>query len=108
VTEVDHPAIKMQLDTGALTINDEDASSGLEDYAHLIGHIHASEPDLMPLGDGGTDHGKMYEALTQHMPTGLISIEMVATKNEPHCVSIERALNVAIRNYRPAKIELRS
>lgn len=100
VKEVAHPAIRMQLDTGALAINSEDAACVLEMSAHLIGHVHASEPDLLPLGDGGTDHAKVRAALAQYLPGQLVSIEMVATKDEPHSGSIERALRFAIRHYR--------
>ena len=100
VRQIAHPAIRMQLDTGALTINGEDPGAVLQDCALLIGHVHASEPDLLPLGDGGTDHAKVVAALRQHLPNHVVSIEMLATKNEPHEVSIERALGVAIRHYR--------
>jgi D-psicose/D-tagatose/L-ribulose 3-epimerase len=100
VRQIAHPSVGMQLDTGALTINGEEPSTVLQDCAPLIGHVHASEPDLLPLGDGGTDHGKMVAALEQHLPNHVVSIEMLATKNEPHEVSIERALNVAIQHYR--------
>ena len=100
VEKSEHPAIRMQLDTGALTINGEDAVTVLQECASLIGHVHCSEPDLLPLGDGGTDHSKVVAALEQHLPNHVVSIEMLATKNEPHEVSIERALDVAIRHYR--------
>lgn len=100
VAQVAHPAIRMQLDTGALTINVEEVIGVLERYADLIGHVHASEPDLLPLGEGGTDHAKVHAALAQYLPQHLVAIEMVATKHEPHVVSIERALKVAIRHYR--------
>ena len=101
VEQVAHPAIKMQLDTGALTINGEDATEVIQAYAHLIGHIHASEPDLLPLGDGATDHGKVYSALQRYLPRHLVSIEMLAAKGEPHAAAINRALNNAIHSYRP-------
>jgi D-psicose/D-tagatose/L-ribulose 3-epimerase len=97
---VDHPSIKMQLDTGALAINGEDPCLVLQDCASLIGHVHASEPDLLPLGDGRTDHGLMVTALERYLPNPVVTIEMLATKDEPHAVSIERALNVAIQHYR--------
>lgn len=100
VAQTAHPAIRMQIDTGALTINGEDPARVLQDCASLIGHVHASEPDLLPLGDGGTDHDKVLAALQQYLPNHVVSIEMLATRNEPHPVSIERALNVAIRHYR--------
>lgn len=104
VGQVDHPAVRMQLDTGALTINGEEPGAVLQGCASLIGHVHASEPDLLPLGDGGTNHVKVFEALVRHLPNHLISIEMLATKTELHEVSIERALNVAIRDYRANEV----
>lgn len=100
VQEVAHPGIRMQLDTGALTINGEDVAAAVRHCASLIGHVHASEPDLRPLGDAGTDHAKVAAALEKHLPDHMVSIEMVATKDEPHHASIERALKVATRHYR--------
>lgn len=100
VERVAHPGIRMQLDTGALAINGEDPATVLQNSAALIGHIHASEPDLVPLGDGGADHASIVAALEQHLPRHVVSIEMLGTKNEPHPASIERALTVAIRYYR--------
>jgi len=100
VEEVDHPAVRMQLDAGALTINDEDAGTVLKHYAKIIAHVHASEPDLLPLGDGRTNHDKVRDALVQYLPNHIVTIEMLTTKSEPHEVAIERALNVAVRVYR--------
>lgn len=99
VRQVAHPAIRMQLDTGALTINGEDPAALLQNNSMLIGHIHASEPDLVPLGDGFTDHGMVAACLRKQLPMHVVSIEMLATKNEPHLASIERALKVAVRHY---------
>ena len=99
VQYVDHTAIKMQLDTGALTINREEAAAELAHCAPLVEHIHASEPDLLTLGDGATNHHKVYAALEHYLPAHLVCIEMLATKEESHLVSIERALKVAINSY---------
>lgn len=104
VEQIAHQSVRMQLDSGALTINGEDPATVLQDCAPFIGHVHASEPDLLPLGDGGTNHTKVVEALAQHLPNHVVSIEMLATKNEPHEVSIERALNVAIQHYRNNRV----
>jgi sugar phosphate isomerase/epimerase len=100
VEQVSHPAVRMQFDTGALTINGEDPAAVLQNDAVLIGHVHASEPDLVPLGDGGTDHARAAEGLMRFLPEHLACIEMLATTNEPHLASIQRALGVAIRHYR--------
>lgn len=103
VKQVGHSTVRMQLDTGALTINGESCIGILERHAHLIGHVHASEPDLLPLGDlqpGGTNHAAVNEALARYLPGHLVTVEMVATKDEPHLVSVERALKEAVRHYR--------
>ena len=100
VTAVAHPTIRMQLDTGALTINCEDTRQVIKTYAALIGHVHASEPDLVSLGDGGTDHALVAETLRAYLPEQVVTIEMLPAKNEPNLAAMERALIVAIRHYR--------
>src|SRR5260364_163874 len=61
VEQLAHPAIKMQFDTGALTVDGEDAASVLRRGALLVGVLPASEPSL-PSGDGETDHNAVYAA----------------------------------------------
>jgi sugar phosphate isomerase/epimerase len=100
VEAVGHLAIRMQLDTGAMAINGEDPAVVVASFGDVIGHIHASEPNLVPLGDGGVHHEQVYAALSTSLPGQLVSIEMVATQNEPHLSSMERALRVADRCYR--------
>lgn len=104
VKQVAHSAIRMQLDTGAITINGENPVTILQNYASLIGHVHASEPELVPLGDGGADHAALTTALRQQLPAHIVTIEMLATKNEPHLLAIERALGVAVKNYQKEKV----
>lgn len=52
VEAINHPNIRIQIDTGAVIMNDEIRE--LEDLVNfkydLIGHIHISEPHLAPLG----------------------------------------------------------
>ena len=99
VEMIAHPAIKMQLDTGALTMNNEEFESVIQACGSHIGHVHASEPNLIPLGDDTTNHAKIAQALQRHLPDHIVAIEMLATKNEPHQQSIERALRIATRHY---------
>ena len=100
VRQVAHPAIRMQLDTGAIFINGEDPVIVLENCVSLIGHVHVSEPEIAPLGDKGGDHAMVAASLQRLLPDSIVTIEMLATKNEPHIVSIERALSVAVKFYR--------
>lgn len=99
VEQVNHPNIRMQFDTGAITMNKEDSLIVLQQHGALIGHYHLSEPNLLPLGDGGTDHETCAKALETICPDSLLTIEMVATQNESHLSSIERALSLAISRY---------
>jgi D-psicose/D-tagatose/L-ribulose 3-epimerase len=103
VNAVGHRAIRMQFDTGALAISGETPEVVLGNSAHLIGHVHASEPDLVPLGGCGTNHMLFHQALLKYLPDHVVSIEMVATKEEPHLVSIARALSCAVECYRPSR-----
>lgn len=100
VTVVAHPAIRMQLDTGALTINGEDEHQVIKEYAALIGHVHASEPDLVTLGEGGANHAVVAEALTAYLPEQIVTIEMLPARKESNLAAMERALIVAIHHYR--------
>jgi sugar phosphate isomerase/epimerase len=99
VMGVAHPAIRMQLDTGAITINGEDPCQIIAEFGDLIGHVHASEPNLVILGDGMTEHGRVATALRKCIPDQVVSIEMLPAKNEPNLIAVERALGVAICNY---------
>lgn len=100
VERIAHPSIRMQLDTGAITINEENPRRVIRESAALIGHVHASEPALAPLGDSTTDHAEIAEELRTVLPGHVVSIEMVATDKEDHATSIERALIVACQCYR--------
>lgn len=100
VRAVGHSSVKMQLDTGALTINGENVVDVLDNFLELIGHIHISEPDLVPIGDGKTDHRAISSALRKYLPSHIMTIEMVATRNESHLSSIERALQTVTSHYR--------
>lgn len=102
VKSVAHPSIRMQFDTGSLTLNKEDPLAVLQTWAPLVSHVHASEPDLLPLGDGSTDHAAMFEAIKRYLPDRIVTVEMVATSGESHLVSVERALATAVHYYRQA------
>ncbi len=100
VQDVSHPAIRMQLDSGAITINKEDPHQVIVNFGSIIGHVHASEPDLVVLGDGKTEHASIASELNKFLPEQIVSIEMLPAKNEPNLLAIERALGVAINYYR--------
>jgi D-psicose/D-tagatose/L-ribulose 3-epimerase len=102
VRMVNNSSIQMQFDSGALTLNNESAACVLTNSSSIVGHIHISEPNLLPLGSCQTDHSLIYQALNQFLPNHFCTIEMLATKTESHLISIERAVCFAIDNYHPS------
>lgn len=98
VRTVDHPAIRMQLDVGALTLNSESAAAVLASDADLVAHIHASEPELKVLGDCGTDHGPVSSAIRKFCPDRVVTVEMRKDDHAP-LPSLERAIQFAQRWY---------
>jgi sugar phosphate isomerase/epimerase len=98
VRAVDHPAIRMQLDVGALTLNGERAAEVLAADADIVAHIHASEPQLKVLGDCGTDHGSVAAAIRERCPDRIVTIEMREDEAAP-MESLDRALAFAKRWY---------
>lgn len=102
VKAIKHPAIKMQLDTGAITINNEEIEDLLKLAYSVIGHIHISDPQLAVVGDSDANHQAYAAAIRQAFEDPLISIEMLATPNESHLTSIERALEFVTKTYRSA------
>lgn len=102
VQAVGHRSIRMQLDTGALAINGEDPLAIVEACAPFVGHVHLSEPDLVPIGDGGTDHKPAAIVLRRYLPGHVVTVEMLATASEPHLDAIARALSHAVLHYRDA------
>lgn len=100
VRQVAHKAIRMQLDIGALTINAEDPESIMSQCHDIISHIHASEPNLVPLGDRKVGHEKIATVIARYHPDAVVSIEMLTPKWESSLEAIERSLQVAQRAYR--------
>jgi sugar phosphate isomerase/epimerase len=103
VREVDHPAIRLQLDTGAMTICDEVPLAVIQQCGTWIGHVHASEPDLLPLGLGGTDHPAVAAALLEHLPGMTVAVEMLRPKNQEGIAWMDSAMKIAKTNYAAQK-----
>jgi D-psicose/D-tagatose/L-ribulose 3-epimerase len=99
VGAVNHPCIRMQLDTGSLAMNQEDPETICSTYHHLIGHIHASEPQLKPVGEGTCDHRASAEAMARHFPEAVICIEMLTVGKTDPLATIGRSVGFTKRTY---------
>lgn len=74
---VDHPGVRLQIDTGTIFLNGEDPAVVVEAASHAS-HFHVSEPQLAALGSSGVDHGPIASALGASTYRGWISAEMKA------------------------------
>lgn len=99
VEMVAHPRIRMQWDTGATFVNREPIEQLLARYSPLIGHIHLSEPDLLPVGSVHSDHERMASALKKHSAGYPFTLEMLPPADGLQ--GIEASLQQAIRHYSP-------
>jgi sugar phosphate isomerase/epimerase len=104
VREVDHAAIRLLLDSGTIAGNGEDYVKVIHEHAGLVAHVHISEPGLVTLGDGATDHAAMAAQLRACLPEQTLTLEMLPLQNEDNFVALERAINVAIHHYRDASV----
>lgn len=99
VRRLGHSAVRMQLDVGAIAMNGEAPDAVVAEAADVIGHVHASEPMLVTLGDGGAPHEAVAAALARLRPELTVTIEMAASTNEPHLEAVRRAVALAARVY---------
>lgn len=99
VRAVGHRAIALQLDIGNLALNAEPAAEMIGEVAPLVGHIHLSEPMLIPLGDGDAPHAEAARAIHALLPDRIMTIEMVRAEGEPALAAVDRAIGFACRTY---------
>jgi D-psicose/D-tagatose/L-ribulose 3-epimerase len=99
VEAVAHPAIRMQFDTGALSINDESPSMICGAFRSLIGHVHASEPQLLPVGNGATDHTACAAALQEFLSDAPVTIEMLTNTTDDPIAAVEASVEYVVASY---------
>ena len=79
VKKLGHPGIAMQLDTGTVLTNKENISA-IHSFNDAVGHVHLSEPGLIPLSLAPGVHGPVFRAAADCAP-GTVTIEMLTRGN---------------------------
>ncbi|MDO4682415.1 MAG: sugar phosphate isomerase/epimerase family protein [Lautropia sp.] len=97
--QLDHPAIRVQLDTVTIREAGEDIDALLAAHAGLIGHVHVCERDLLPIGDGDMPHDWMAAAIRRHLPDHVVCLEMLTPAGEAPASALTRAILVARQHY---------
>ncbi|MDN4626186.1 MULTISPECIES: sugar phosphate isomerase/epimerase family protein [Erwinia] len=98
VKAVNHAHIRMQLDTGAISLNKEKISTLLKEYQALIGHIHISEPNLVPPTAKNGMHEILSSQLKKNLPEMYVTIEMLTDKKN-RLNTIEQTLKFISAQY---------
>lgn len=75
VKAIDHPGLRLQIDTGTIFLTGEDPAIIVE-AAPYASHFHVSEPQLAVLGTSGVDHAPLASALGASDYAGWVSAEM--------------------------------
>ncbi|MGL5336936.1 MAG: sugar phosphate isomerase/epimerase family protein, partial [Enterovibrio sp.] len=99
VREISHDHIRMQLDIGAMNINNEDPDKIIKSVAPLIHHIHISEPQLAPLNKKNPHHKKAADAIQTYLPEMPMTIEMLTTDPRSSIQQIRHAIELVQQVY---------
>jgi len=100
VAQVHQRGLGVHLDTGGMKLAGESPASVIAAAGPSWRHVHASEPHLVPLGEGGVDHAAVAAALRAVGYAGYVSVEMVqGPAGTSWRERLERALTVATRSY---------
>jgi D-psicose/D-tagatose/L-ribulose 3-epimerase len=97
VKDINHQAIKLQIDTGTMILNKEDPYETLKACLPYIGHFHISEPYLELIGKN--DHSEISHALKKLNYDGWVSIEMKNNLTSDNLLSVRQALGYVTQTY---------
>jgi D-psicose/D-tagatose/L-ribulose 3-epimerase len=100
VKAVNHPAVRLNLDLGAVSMNAESLESLWPQIAEVVGHIHWSEPSLSSLGQSDSNIARaLIRLLNAEKKAGkrtrTVSIEMLPAKDEDFSRHISEAVTYA-------------
>jgi D-psicose/D-tagatose/L-ribulose 3-epimerase len=89
----------LHLDAAAMTLAGEIPEVALPIAIPLLRHFHISEPDLAPIGAGGTRHKVFASLLRDSGYGGWMSVEMRAASETSNREAVTRALDVVFQTY---------
>ena len=100
VRQINSPGIGLQLDTGVLLMNGEDADE-VHKVASEVTHVHCSHPFLGPLSSETLSfHREIGAALKDVNYSGMVSIEMKRDNDENNEQHVRDAILFAQNAYR--------
>lgn len=76
VAAVGRPGLRLHLDTACMSLAGDDAVECVHRYAHLLAHVHLSEPDLGEVGVANPVHVDVVRALKDVGYMAGVTVEM--------------------------------
>jgi sugar phosphate isomerase/epimerase len=98
VAEVDHPGLRVHLDTGCVMLGGDRIGAAVAEAAPSLGHFHIAEPKLGPFDAPQAEHAAAASALREAGYTGWVAIEMREQPDAP-MAAIEVAVSFAKAVY---------
>ncbi|MBL94285.1 MAG: hypothetical protein CFH06_00235 [Alphaproteobacteria bacterium MarineAlpha3_Bin5] len=99
--QLNHPAVKVQLDAKALIENGEATLDVFKETASLLVHFHANEPGLGILGSSGqVNHSTLSKYLKKIRYNGYISVEQRQLNQKTALQDIQKSASTLIKAYR--------
>ena len=99
VERINHPGLRVQLDTSTMTINGENPLEVIEKGLAWTGHFHISEPYLGLIDAGKTKHAAIAKKLHNMSFDGPLSIEMRSGLGTSNCESVKSAIKLVKSLY---------
>lgn len=84
-----NPWVKLHLDVKAMSSEGTPVPSIIREFAPVMKHFHANDPNLRGPGFGQTDFVPIFQALTDVKYTGWVSVEVFDYKPDPETIARE-------------------
>lgn len=99
VRSVDREAIKLQLDTGTILLNNEDIDILCREYKDIVSHIHISQAKLVPLNWEKRRQEKIAKVIKKNFDNHVATIEMLTNDSTDPICDISRSIELVKELY---------
>jgi sugar phosphate isomerase/epimerase len=102
VEAVDSPGFGLHVDAGGMALGGEEFEPVLRQAAHMVRHVHASQPNLISFSEPDSIHARIAAVLHETCYPGSVAIEMRAQPEG--LASVKQALEAVRGIYGKAEI----
>ncbi|MEK7642699.1 MAG: sugar phosphate isomerase/epimerase family protein [Patescibacteria group bacterium] len=99
VKKINDRQFRLNLDIGAILMNNENLENVILKAHGIIGHVHISTPFLSEIDNSTIDHSYTSKIIKDCGYNGSISLEMKANKTSSNLAILERNIKVFVKHY---------